>query len=219
LVDAQNMIEPKFEASVGMSRKWDAREAGREVAETAIKNLSRPPSFFLLYSTIHYEKHGGFKEFLNGVWDILPNGTPLVGGTVAGFLTKEGVFSRGAVAVGVSGGFTVEETYAQGTRKNPKRVAKIVSDSLSKENSLLLTFLPGPSMPNVGKEKLIVTNSKTMIAIAPKALEISTLHFNKGVGREMEVLETDWSVGDVTTSTFPKTITTTQGKQWVGKYK
>ena len=66
------MIEPKFEAAVGMSRKWDAREAGREVAETTIQKLSRPPDFFLLFSTIHYEKNGGFQEFLNGVWDVLP---------------------------------------------------------------------------------------------------------------------------------------------------
>ncbi len=36
---------------------------------------------------------------------------------------------------------------------------------------------------------------------------------------EMEVVDTDWSVGDVTTSTFPKTVTTAQGVQWVGKYK
>ena len=30
----------KFEAAVGMSRKWDAREAGREVAETAITTIA-----------------------------------------------------------------------------------------------------------------------------------------------------------------------------------
>jgi len=180
---------PDFEAAVGMSRKWDAREAGREVAETTIQKLHNPPDFFLLFSTIHYETHGGFQEFLNGVWDVLPKDTPLIGGTVAGFMTKEGVFSRGAVAVGISGNFNVEKTYARGTRKNPKHVAKVVSESLDRENSLLLTFLPGPSMPNVGKDKLIVTKSKTMVAIAPKALEISTVHLNKGVGREMEVLE------------------------------
>jgi hypothetical protein len=188
-VDAQNMIEPKFEASVGMSRKWDAREAGREVAETAIKNLSEPPSFFLLFSTIHYEKHGGFQEFLNGVWDVLPEGTPLVGGTVAGFMIKEGVFSRGAVSVGVSGNYNVEEVYARRTRKNPKHAAKEVRNSLNRDNSLLLTFLPGPSMPNVGKNKLIVTKSKIMVTLAPTLLDISTVYFNKGVGREMEVLE------------------------------
>ena len=69
--------ESKLEASVGLSRLWDAREAGREVARTAIEKLSRPPDFFLLFSTIHYEKHGGFEEFLAGVWDVLPKGTPL----------------------------------------------------------------------------------------------------------------------------------------------
>src|SRR4030042_1076150 len=171
------MIEPKFEASVGMSRKWDAREAGREVAETAIKNLSRPPDFFLLFSTIHYEKHGGFQEFLNGVWDVLPQGTPLIGGTVAGFMIKEGVFSRGAVAIGISGDYNVEEVYAKGTRKKPKNVAKKVSEALRNDNSLLLAFLPGPSMPNIGKNKLIVTKSKAMVAIAPKALQLSTIYF------------------------------------------
>jgi hypothetical protein len=36
---------------------------------------------------------------------------------------------------------------------------------------------------------------------------------------EMEVVDTDWSLGDVKTSTFPKTITSTKGIQWVGKYK
>ena len=96
------MIEPKFEAAVGMSRKWDARDAGREVAETAIKNLSRPPDFFLLFSTIHYEKHGGFQEFLNGVWDVLPKGTPLIGGTVAGFANKYGCYTRGAMAMSIT---------------------------------------------------------------------------------------------------------------------
>ena len=58
-----------------MSRKWDALEAGREVARNTIKKLKTPPDFFLLFSTIHYEKHGGFQEFLNGVCDILPEAT------------------------------------------------------------------------------------------------------------------------------------------------
>ena len=96
------MDEPKLEATIGMSRKWDAREAGREVARTAIKDLNHPPTFFLLLSTIHYEKHGGFQEFLNGAWDVLPEGTPLIGGTVAGFINPHGCFTRGATALAVS---------------------------------------------------------------------------------------------------------------------
>ena len=40
------MYELKVEAALGMSRKWNAREAGREVAETAIKNLTSSTRFF-----------------------------------------------------------------------------------------------------------------------------------------------------------------------------
>jgi len=76
----------EVDAAVGMTRKWDAREAGREVARNTIKQLNSPPNFFLLFSTIHYRDHGGFEEFLNGVWDVLPKGTPLIGGTVVGFM-------------------------------------------------------------------------------------------------------------------------------------
>ncbi|MBU4341188.1 MAG: hypothetical protein KJ928_01160, partial [Candidatus Altiarchaeota archaeon] len=76
--------KPEFKAAVGLSRQWDARKAGREVAYKTLEKLGTKPDFFLLFSTIHYEKYGGFKEFLAGVWEILPKGTPLIGGTVAG---------------------------------------------------------------------------------------------------------------------------------------
>ncbi|MCD6237631.1 MAG: hypothetical protein J7K13_06755, partial [Thermoplasmata archaeon] len=79
-------MSEELKAGVGLSRKWDAREAGREVALSTLEKLDgENPKFFLLFSTIHYEKYGGFQELLNGVWDVLPEGTPLIGGTVAGF--------------------------------------------------------------------------------------------------------------------------------------
>ena len=84
----------ELKAGVGLSRKWDAREAGREVAESALEKLDgEKPKFFLLFSTIHYEKYGGFQELLNGVWEVLPEGTPLIGGTVAGFMNNYGCFT------------------------------------------------------------------------------------------------------------------------------
>jgi len=181
----------ELKAGVGLSRKWDAREAGREVAETALEKLDgEKPKFFLLFSTIHYEKYGGFQELLNGVWEVLPEGTPLIGGTVAGFMMSEGVYSRGTAGVVFGGSFTVQGAFSRGTRRNPNRVAREVSNQLSGEH-LVLTFLPGPSMPNIKSgEKLIVTKSKTVAKVAPKLLEFSTTRLNKGVGREMEVLET-----------------------------
>ena len=183
-------MKEDFKAGVGLSRKWDAREAGREVAETALEKLDgEKPKFFLLFSTIHYEKYGGFRELLNGVWEVLPEGTPLIGGTVAGFMAPEGVYSRGVTGVAFSGSFTAQGAFSRGTRKNPSKVAREVSDQLSGKH-IILTFLPGPSMPSIRSgEKLIVTKSKTVAKLAPKLLEFSTTHLNKGVGREMEVLE------------------------------
>jgi len=157
------MIEPKFEAAVGMSRKWDAREAGREVAETAIKKLSRPPDFFLLFSTIHYEKHGGFQEFLNGVWDVLPKGTPLIGGTVAGFMNNYGCYTHGATGLSVSGEgiFTISDV-VHNTKRSPIRAANKVISKIkpyyNKKDGLLLEFISGPTIPELpflGKMNLI----------------------------------------------------------------
>ena len=119
------MIESKLEAAVGMSRKWNARDAGKEVARSTIEKLSSPPDFFLLFSTIHYEKHGGFEEFLNGVWDVLPEGTPLIGGTVAGFVNNHGCYTRGATALAVSyKNMDVAIGVGKKIKRNPKKAAR-----------------------------------------------------------------------------------------------
>lgn len=185
------MVDDAFHVSVGMSRKWDAREAGRDVAKNALKKLNQNPSFILLFSTIHYEKHGGFKEFLEGVWDILPEGTPLIGGTIAGFINKDGVFARGAVALAFKGDLSVNKLLARGTRKNPRKIYDQIKENLSNEpDKILLSFLPGPSMPSLGNgEKLIISKNKAIEKMAPSLLRFSTTKSNKGVGREMEVLK------------------------------
>jgi hypothetical protein len=188
----------KTETAIGMSRKWDAREAGREVAETAIKNLTRPPNFFLLFATIHYEKYGGFKEFLNGVWDVLPKGTPLVGGTVAGFMNNYGCFSRGASALAVSYPFMdVAVGVGKNTKRNPYRAAKqcaeMIQNSLKEstyKNKFLLNFISGPvmpSIPGVGQKKYI--RSGFVSKFAMQALGLSQALVQKGLGREDEIFE------------------------------
>jgi hypothetical protein len=192
------MTESTFEASVGMSRKWDAREAGREVAETTIKNLSRPPDFFLLFSTIHYEKYGGFQEFLNGVWDVLPNGTPLVGGTVVGFMNNYGCYTRGASALAISySNMDVSIGIGQKTKKNPDKAAencsrsiiKKLKDSSYKEN-FVFQLVSGPTMPHFpGFGSGFILKGKIRSSLASKLIEVSTKRLQKGIGREEEVLE------------------------------
>jgi len=181
-----------------MSRKWDAREAGREVARTTIKKLNRPPNFFLLFSTIHYDKHGGFQEFLDGVWDVLPKGTPLVGGTVAGFMNQHGCFTRGSVALAVSyPNMDIAVGLGHNTKKNPKKAVEEFSKMIktnAKESNFhekFLFILPSggkvPSLTGTGTRR--VYKSKLPSSILSKLLKTSLKLYQKGLGREDIILE------------------------------
>jgi len=192
------LSRPSVEAAVGMSRKWDARQAGREVAETAIRQLKGPPSFFLLFSTIHYEKYGGFQELLNGVWDVLPKGTPLVGGTVAGFMNNYGCYSRGATALAVSySDFDVCTGYGMNTKRNPQKAVeqsvlmiKKGFESSKYKNKFLLNFVSGPELmkiPGQGYKKVV--DSGTISKFVTLAFGVSQYILQKGLGREDEILE------------------------------
>ncbi|ENO11773.1 FIST domain-containing protein [Thermoplasmatales archaeon SCGC AB-539-C06] len=192
------MVEKKLEAAVGMSRKWDAREAGKEVARSAIEKLSKPPEFLVLFSTIHYRDHGGFQELLNGVYDVLPEGTPLVGGTVRGFSNTYGCYARGATSLAVSSNnMDVTVGVGNNTKRNPKKAAikcaKMVRNGLKNstyENSFLLNIISGsevPNMPPLGRKKIIEPGA------TPKALmklfSFSQYTLQMGAARDEEVTE------------------------------
>lgn len=187
-------MESKLEAAVGMSRKWDAREAGREVAETAIRQLHEPPSFFLLFSTIHYEKNGGFQEFLNGVWDVLPKGTPLIGGTVAGFMNNSGCYSRGATSLAVSSlDIDVKIGVGHNTKRNPKKAVESAFENFDKKkpynNNAIIEILPTaviPNIPGVGQKNVIL--SKKMGNAFIKLLPVMK-KLNYGYDRADEILQ------------------------------
>ena len=190
--------QPQIEVGLGLTKKWDAREAGREVAETAIQKLKNPPDFFLLFSTIHYEKHGGFQEFLDGVWEVLPKGIPLVGGTVVGFMNNYGVYVHGASAMAVSyPNMDIAIGYGKNTKRNPKKAARQSAEMIKKgfattkyKNRFLLSLVSGPevpSMPGVGRKKIIKSGIASKFAM--QALGISQTLFQKGIGREDEVFE------------------------------
>jgi hypothetical protein len=187
-----------IETAIGLSRKWDARAAGREVAETAIQQMARPPDFFLLFSTIHYETYGGFQEFLHGVWDVLPKGTPLVGGTVTGFMNNYGCFSRGATALAVSHPhMDVAVSVGKNTKRNPKKAARQSAEAIREtlksspfHHKFLLNFISGPvmpSIPGVGQKKYIRSGLVSKFAL--QVLGLSQTLVQKGLGREDEIFE------------------------------
>ena len=222
------MIEPKFEASVGMSRRWDARKAGREVAKTAIKNLSKPPNFFLLFSTIHYEKHGGFQEFLNGVWDVLPKGTPLIGGTFSGFANNKGCFTHGATALAVCSDDVIVKTgYGSNIKKSPKRACKnlinmLNIDSASEcthyKNKYIFEFISSGTVPKFTGlgTKRVLKIPKALNKLVNPSFSLLTRMLQYGAGREEEVLE-------ILSKTFPDyTIiggSTSDDNRWERSYQ
>ena len=191
-------MDKNIDAAVGMTRKWDAREAGREVARDTIQQLDGPPNFFVLFSTIHYKDNGGFEEFLKGVWDVLPKGTPLVGGTVVGFMNNYGCFTRGASALAVSyPNVDVVIGYGKNVKRNPKKAVIQCSQMIKKGfksskygNKFLLNFVSGPllmKIPGQGFKKVV--DSGFMGKMIPLVFGISQYLLQKGFGREDEVFE------------------------------
>jgi len=187
----------ELEVGVGVTTTENIREAGREVAEKSLSQIKSKPSFFLLFSTIEYESQGGFQEFLNGVWEVLPEGTPLAGGTVTSFMSREGCFARGAVALAVSHPHVnVAVGYGKNTKRNPKKAArhclKMLKKGLKNEynNKVLLSFISAtkpPSMPGVKSANVI--SSRFLAKLMLPMLSFIQKVFQKGIGREEEVLE------------------------------
>jgi len=191
--------KPEFKAAVGMSRLWDAKAAGRELAEDILKRLDgKKPDFILLFATIHYEKHGGFQEFLNGVWEILPKGTCLIGGTIMGFINPQGTFTRGATALAVS---YPHMDLALGLGRNTKRTpemaaftcAKMIKNKLKKskyQNKFLFDMISGvkvPSFPIIGRKS--VMKSGLIGRLASPLFSLLEVTFQKGFGNEEEILD------------------------------
>jgi len=192
------MKKQEVEAAVGMTRKWDAREAGREVAKSTLKKLKSPPHFFVLISTIHYKKNGGFQKLLDGVYEVLPKHIPLIGGTATGFMNNYGVFSRGVSALAVSSQYMdVSIGYGKNTKRNPKNAARQSINMVKKglkdsnyEKKFLLNLISSaeiPNIPPIGRKKII--REGLAIKMVMQLFGFSQYVLQKGAGRDDEVME------------------------------
>jgi len=187
--------ETEFEAAVFTTRKWDASEAGAEIGKK-IKNMKNTPKLVLLFSTIHYENHGGFQNFLDAIRKEVSRETQIVGGTVAGFMNNDGCFTRGATALAIySNEMDLVTGFGRNTKRNPKKAARELNKMLSAikqstfENKLIFENMSNgemPILPFLGQRKIILYpfNSILMTLIS-KLFGI----FQYGVGREDEILE------------------------------
>ena len=182
-----------FEAAVAMSRKWDAGEAGSEVGKGIKEKLKKPPKFVLLFSTIHYEKYGGFQKFLDAVNKELPEGTPVVGGTVAGFMNNYGCYTIGASAMAVyDDEMDVAVSVGYNAKRSPRKAVDTVISGIPNrqfKNRLVVSVISGGMVPQfmgISPKKTIQSN--LIGNLLSKTFDLSLFFLQKGVAREEEIL-------------------------------
>jgi len=183
----------EFEAGVGLSRKWDAREAGIEVVKDTLDQLEKRPDFILLFSTAHYQDHGGFKNLLEGANEALPDKTPLIGGTITGFVTGRGVFARGVTALAVSyDDLDVIIAKASKTKRQPNKAGRVCGEKIRENledsqynNKFVFDLIAGfkiPEMPGLPRKSVV--KSKFMSNLMYHGVKIF-----KFLGEEEKTLE------------------------------
>ena len=134
-----------FEVGIGISQNWDPAGAINEATDKALNKLTSKPTFAMLFSTIHYEKNQGLKTILNIAHTKIPSNTPLVGGTVTGFMSNEGCFTRGIVLMLVnSDEMNATIGFGEHTKKDPKtaveKCSKMIKTSLSEKYNSKFIF-------------------------------------------------------------------------------
>jgi len=192
------MLKPKIEAAIGVSTKWESIEAGREVAKMVLSKMKSTPDIVLLYSTIHYKNNGGLQSLLDGVWEIIPEKSTLIGGTISGFINNYGCYTHGVTALAISyQNMDIATGVGTHTKRNPKIAAKICSTKIKNKlknskynNKFLINSISGPTipkMPFIGRVNMIKSNVLGLF-FSYFAMPI-TEFFGYGIGKEGDIVD------------------------------
>jgi len=179
-----------FKTSVEISRKWKSSRVASEIIQK-FKNKNLNPKVILLFTTIHYEKE--LKNILSSIKSEFPK-SPLLGGTVSGFITNEGCFTRGVTALAIDyPNMEVSVAIGHNIKRNPKKAIDNCKENLQIEkkydNNFLLEFLPTaviPNIPTVG-QKVIISSEKVgnnAVKLLPRMS-----YLNMGYDRADEIIE------------------------------
>lgn len=184
----------EFKAAVEVSRKWDGAEVAQELVDK-LQSKTPNPKFILLFTTIHYENE--FKKILSGLKDAFPD-PPLVGGTVAGFMTPEGCYTRGVTTLAVDyPNMEVSVDIGHNTKRNPEKAVKEFANSIKDKikdtkfpEKLLFILTSGTMLPSlIGTDAKRVYKTKIPSSILSRLLKTSFQTSQKGVGREDTILD------------------------------
>ncbi|OQA30631.1 MAG: FIST N domain protein [archaeon ADurb.Bin336] len=187
-----------FKVGIGTSQNWNPELAAEDAINQALKNMPERPSFMFLYSTIHYENNKGFEKILKKIYTYVPEKTPLVGGTVAGFMNNSGCYTRGiTLLVAYSDEIFVTHGIGKNSKLDPKKAAKDCANQIKKatigewNNKILINLVASGiilKVPFQGNKKILNIPNFLDPIVSP-ALTIVTKFLGVGLGREDEILE------------------------------
>jgi hypothetical protein len=183
---------PELKVAVEVSRKWDGTEIAEEISEKLRKKLDSP-KFLFLFTTIHYEKE--FKKILNGIKDNFPD-SPLIGGTLAGFMTNEGSYTRGVITFAIEyPNMEVAIGMGHNTKRNPIRAVEDCSKMIKSKNNqkysnnILFPFSSAGVVPRVSGlgQRRTILSPKIAATVIKTMSVLKTFQF--GPGREDEIIQ------------------------------
>lgn len=187
-------MDPKLKVSVEISREWE----GKKVADELVGKINAKvlnPKFILLFTTIHYKEE--FKLILSGMKEAFPD-APLIGGTVAGFITQEGCYTRGVTAFALDyPNMDVAVGVGHNTKRNPKKAARDCAERILEglkdskyENKFLLNLISAPIIPElplIGKVNNI--KSKTLGRLVSYIGMPLVSYMGSGIAKEVDILD------------------------------
>jgi len=175
---------------ISVSRKTDGVSVAKELLDHQKQSSDCPKAMFL-FTTIHYKQE--FKTILSSLKHHFPQ-SPLIGGTVSGFMSNEGCFTRGVVLLSIYGtDVEVSTAIGHNTKKNPHKAVNQITEAIEVQSTydqnVLIEFTSTaviPHIPGIGQQNVIL--SKTMGNQLLKLVPLMN-KLNYGYDRADEILD------------------------------
>ncbi|MFH0969987.1 MAG: FIST N-terminal domain-containing protein [Candidatus Diapherotrites archaeon] len=154
-----------MQIGIGISNLSDPVCATQKAIEKSINGIEGPPKAVIFLTTIQYKFNDGFSKSLKKIVEYFPN-AEIIGGTVAGFASREGIFTKG-VAIVVINGEDVDVSIGIGhnTKKSPdiagKNCARMIKNGLKKTKFpnkfffMILSSAIVPDLPIIRRKRII----------------------------------------------------------------
>jgi len=184
-----------FEVVTRTTKEKKPYKAGLELTKEIINYFNDQPDIILLYCTGHIKSKKDHELLLKGIWEKLSDNTKVIGCDVNGFITNNGCFAKGIVALAIKAdNIKVTCSFGKNTKRNPKKAAKqflknIKSDENNKfKHKLLVTNISGMEMPKSGSSSPII-KSKIVGNFILILLKIIQKLKQQGFPRDDEILK------------------------------